>query len=113
MNNIFLINEYQLLAERTMNKLLSREETTNHALFEMCSELGEIHSAHQKKYQGHKIDEAHQREEVGDLLWGIAEYCTSNGWKMSEILGENIEKLKKRYPDGFSEYRSVHRDELE
>lgn len=110
MNNVFLINEYQILAARTINKELTSEKQLNHALYEMCGELGEIHSVFQKELQGHPVNEEHLKEEVGDLLWGIAELCTSKGWRMSEILGQNIEKLKKRYPDGFDSDRSVHRD---
>ena len=28
-----------------------------------------------------------------------------------EIMAQNIEKLRKRYPDGFDAERSVHREE--
>ena len=49
------VNEYQELAGRTINHNLSREEMLRHALFEMCGELGEIHSIYQKVYQGHQI----------------------------------------------------------
>lgn len=109
MRNIFLINEYQILAGRTINDKLTSEQQLNHALFEICGECGEIHSIYQKELQGHPIDMIHLKEEIGDLTWGIAELCTHYGWHMSEILGQNIEKLKLRYPEGF-ENRSVNRD---
>ena len=48
--------------------------------------------------------------EVGDLLWGIAEYCTAKGWSMDVVAERNIEKLRKRYPEGFDAKRSVHRE---
>lgn len=104
------LNQYQELAGRTMNHNLSREETLRHSLFEMCAELGEIHSIYQKVYQGHKIEVEELKQEVGDLLWGVAEFCTVNGWWMEEIAQKNVEKLKKRYPDGFSEDRSLNRE---
>ena len=103
------VNEYQEMAGRTINHNLNREEQLRHALFEMCGELGEIHSIYQKVYQGHKIKVDDLKAEVGDLLWGIAEFCTVNGWWMEEICDRNIEKLKRRYPDGLSEDRSVNR----
>lgn len=104
-------NEYQKLAQRTINPELTWEQVRNHALFEMCSELGEIHSFFQKQYQGHPIDGTKLQKEIGDLLWGIAELCTCGGFSMDDIAWQNIEKLRKRYPDGFSTERSLHREE--
>ena len=105
------INEYQQLAARTINRSLTKEEMLRHSLFEMCSELGEVQGIYQKVYQGHKVKVDDLKKEVGDLLWGVAEFCTVNGWEMSEIAQMNIEKLRKRYPDGFKEERSLVRDE--
>lgn len=81
-----------------------------HALHEMAGEVGEIHSLFQKVYQGHELDGEELQYEVGDLLWGIAELCTARGWDMGVIAERNILKLKRRYPDGFSEERSLHRE---
>lgn len=105
------MDEYQSAAARTMNRNLSKEETLRHALFEMCGELGEIHSIYQKVYQGHKILTEDLKKEVGDLLWGIAEFCTVNGWSLDAVAQMNIDKLKARYPDGFDERKSLFRDE--
>ena len=107
----FTFDEYQKLARRTQNKDLSARQRTEHALFEMASEIGEIHAFFQKKYQGHDIDEKKLEDEVGDLLWGIAEFCDVYGWSMADVAMRNIEKLRKRYPDGFDPERSVHRNE--
>ena len=79
------LNEYQILAGRTINHGLSAAMTQLHALHEMASE-------------------------VGDLLWGIAELCTVRGWCMDDVAAKNIQKLKKRYPDGFDAERSLHRE---
>ena len=32
------------------------------------------------------------------------------GLPLEEIMAQNIEKLRKRYPDGFDAERSVHRE---
>ena len=105
------INEYQQLAARTINPELTVERQENHALHLIASECGEIHAHYQKVYQGHPLDEVKLRYEVGDLLWGIAELCTAKGWNMDAVAERNIEKLRKRYPDGFDAERSVHREE--
>ena len=105
------VGTYQELAERTINKNLTTDEQINHALFGMSGEVGEILSIYQKQYQGHEIDEEELKKEVGDLIWFVAEYCTVMGWEMDEILYKNINKLKRRYPDGFEAERSVNREE--
>lgn len=103
--------EYQKLAARTMNGDFVPREQGMHALFGMVGEIGEIHSVYQKLYQGHDFDVNHLKSELGDLLWFIAEYCTSHGWDLDEIMQMNIDKLKKRYPEGFEVDRSLNREE--
>lgn len=105
------LDEYQEQAARTINPRLRKEEVLRHSLFEMCGELGEIHSIYQKVYQGHQIRTADLKAEIGDLLWGIAEFCTVNGYSLNEIAKGNIDKLKKRYPAGFEPERSLNRGE--
>lgn len=77
----------------------------------MVGEIGELHSLYQKVFQGHKFDEEHAKKELGDLLWFVAEYCTSHGWNLEDVMALNIEKLMKRYPDGFDSEHSLHRAE--
>lgn len=103
------MNEYQRLAARTIRSDMGNIAMTNHALHGMVSEVGELHGLHQKVYQGHMLDEEHAKKELGDALWFIAEYCTAHGWNLGDIGQLNIDKLKARYPEGFSEERSLHR----
>lgn len=104
-------NEYQVLAARTINKDLNRDQQILHSLHGMVGEIGEIHSLYQKVYQGHAMDKTHLKKEVGDLLWFIAEFCESNGFGMEEVMTLNIEKLKARFPDGFEVDKSLNRKE--
>lgn len=103
--------EYQELAARTINNELEMFQLHQHALHGMASEIGEIHSIYQKGYQGHTVDKDHIKSELGDLLWFIAEYCTSHGWDLDEIMQMNIDKLKARYPEGFEVDKSLNRAE--
>lgn len=105
------MNEYQALAARTINKTTNRAQQELHALHGMSGEVGELHSIYQKFYQNHPLDHDHAKKELGDLLWFIAEYCTANGWDLSDIAIGNIEKLRARYPEGFDPQRSLHRAE--
>lgn len=112
-------NEYQVLAARTISKSLTSWGATQHALFGMASEVGELHGIFQKKLQHGYIlgldsvdpDAEHVKKEVGDILWFVAEFCTANDWDLEDIMQMNIDKLKARYPDGFSVEKSLHRKE--
>lgn len=104
-------NEYQKLASRTIAEDMSCKDMGDHALHGMSGEVGEIHSIYQKVYQGHKMDPWHIKKEVGDLLWFVAEFCTAWGWRLEDVMEENIDKLRKRYPDGFEVERSLNRKE--
>ena len=103
-------NEYQRLAERTIDKKLLPKEIEYHALHGIVGEVGELHSIYQKRYQGHlPTDWNHVQLELGDLLWFIAEYCTVMGWNLEDIMQMNIDKLKARYPEGFDVEHSLYR----
>lgn len=102
-------NEYQKLAARTIKQGFTHREAEYHALHGMVGEIGELHSMYQKTYQGHSFSEEHAKKELGDLLWFIAEYCTTSGWWLEDIMQLNIDKLKARYPDGFEEAKSLNR----
>ena len=103
------LNEYQRLAERTINKGLFEYQNELHALHGLSSEVGEIHALYQKVYQGHIFDKDHLQKEIGDLLWFIAELCTINDLKLEDVAQANIDKLKARYPEGFEIEKSLHR----
>ena len=68
---------------------------------------------HYKKYmhQGHDIDYNHMAEEAGDVLWYLAEIADALGVTLEDIARRNIDKLLKRYPDGFDPERSINREE--
>lgn len=60
---------------------------------------------------GHDLDKDALAEELGDVLWYCAELAAGLNLPLSEIAGRNIEKLKRRYPNGFEAERSIHRDQ--
>ena len=103
-------NEYQQLARRTQNPDLNQVEQKAHALHGLAAEVGEIHSIYQKVYQGHMMDYQALEDELGDLLWFIAETCDVCEFTLDGVAQRNIIKLRKRYPEGFDEERSVHRE---
>ena len=63
-----------------------------------------------KKYlfQGHELDKEKIINELGDIAWYLAEAATALNVTLEEILIENINKLKERYPEGFDSDRSIN-----
>lgn len=104
--------EYQKLAMRTCSiPYKNKEGRLHHAVFGLTSEAGEVAGILQKVYQGHEFDKEHIKKELGDCLWMIAEACEALDLDMDDVMHTNIDKLKARYPEGFSADRSLHRKE--
>lgn len=106
------INEYQNLAMRTVNPDLDKDQMLINAVMGLCGESGEAIDIVKKWYaHGHELDREHLKKELGDIAWYIAEAATALGLTLDEILEANIDKLRKRYPEGFATERSVDRAE--
>ena len=106
------INEYQTVALRTAqtDKLTANELLLNSALG-LCGESGEVADLLKKyHFQGHDLDVEHIAKELGDVAWYLAVGAYSIGYDLEKILQMNVDKLKARYPNGFSTDRSLHRD---
>ena len=104
-------NEYQGLAMRTSNHELSKEDHLLNGVLGLAGESGEIADLIKKnRMQGHALDIEHVAKELGDVCWYIAETATAIGCDLETIMKMNIEKLKKRYPQGFSSERSQNRE---
>jgi len=96
-------NEYQELVKRTMKGFPnSLSELASWGLG-ISGEAGDVAGCI-KKTLFHQNDQTKGiRENLGDVAWYLAAICNHFGWKLEDILTENIEKLKQRYPNGFTE----------
>ena len=101
------INEYQVLAMTTLNPALSKKDVLINSVMGLCGESGEAIDIVKKWLaQGHELDKAHLAKELGDIAWYLAEAATALDLSLEEILQANLDKLKKRYPEGFDTNRS-------
>jgi NTP pyrophosphatase (non-canonical NTP hydrolase) len=107
------INEYQKAALRTANSEMSDDLILN-GILGLCGETGEV-SDHIKKYmfQGHELDTDKLVNELGDVCWYIAILASGLNVDLETVMKKNIEKLQRRYPDGFDTSRSLHRPQGE
>lgn len=106
------INEYQKLAMVTLNPELDKKDVLINGVMGLCGESGEAIDIVKKHLaQGHELDKEELAKELGDVAWYLAETATAIGYDLEDIFQMNIDKLKKRYPEGFSVEKSVNRNE--
>ena len=103
--------EYQEKALRTANKL-TRSELILNGVMGMNGEAGEcIDLVKKHLFQGHNLDERKLKDELSDVLWYVAITCEGLGITMDEVMQHNVEKLLRRYPNGFGAEESINREE--
>ena len=106
------INEYQQLAMTTLNPALSKKDVLINGVMGLCGESGEAIDIVKKHLaQGHELDRDKLIKELGDIAWYLAETAFALDVPLEEVLQRNINKLRERYPEGFSTEKSIHRNE--
>lgn len=122
------LNEYQRLALRTARTDHAGPPTSLNWIMGLVGEAlelaqltGDISPAlasgrvmeHVKKvfYHGHEPDIGIIKKELGDILWYLAVMANNVGLKLDDIATSNIDKLRERYPEGFSAEKSINRKE--
>ena len=93
---------YQLATLRTWRyKPGSRDSILNAALG-LAGEVGEyVEMVKKDFFHGIPIDHGKVLKEQGDILYYVSRALDDFHFNMSEAAGGNIEKLQKRYPEGF------------
>jgi NTP pyrophosphatase (non-canonical NTP hydrolase) len=103
------MNEYQALALRTASNT-GPDRLLLNGVMGLCGEAGECIDVVKKHlFQGHELDRAKLIDEAGDCLWYLAVLASALDVPLADIAGGNVDKLKKRYPDGFEAEKSVCR----
>ena len=116
-------NQYQLAAKRTFPNTAIQKDRIIEKLrlmpelsqilvagMKLSSESGELNDALVKHIcYNQPLDIENIIEECGDLLWYIALILDHCNIDMEVCMAENIEKLKIRYPEKFTEKDAVER----
>ena len=106
------VTEYQKLAMTTLNPKLDKKDVLINGVMGLCGESGEAIDIVKKWLaQGHELDREKLAKELGDIAWYLAETAYALDLSLEDIFRANIEKLKKRYPAGFSSERSLNREQ--
>lgn len=105
------LDSYQSFTKITCNHELNQKETLITGVMGLCGESGEVIDIVKKWYaQGHDLDPNKIKDELGDVCWYISCICNALDININEVFQTNIDKLKKRYPNGFTIYDSINRD---
>lgn len=108
------LDEYQEKAMRTAMDFEQEEDALSYAAMAVAGEAGEYMNIVKKQvYHGHEAGQEAidaMADELGDIQWGVAYAAWILGIPLSVIASKNLEKLQKRYPDGFDPERSRNRN---
>ena len=108
-NDGITANDYQRACLRTATS--DKSEWLENAIYGIIGEAGEIVDLVKKhKWQGHELDREALILEGGDCAWYLSLLMSAVDCTLGEMYEKNIEKLKRRYPEGFSKERSVNRE---
>jgi NTP pyrophosphatase (non-canonical NTP hydrolase) len=102
------LDEYQAEAVRTLGSGPGSARTT--LGLGITGEAGEVADLIKKETgHGHPAQADLILDELGDVLWYVAALAQSYGFTLSDVAAQNVAKLRRRYPDGFSTDRSLNR----
>jgi len=105
------IEKYLIETQRTLPNLGTSEANNLHMALGISTEAGELLDIFKKRFAYKKtLDWVNVKEELGDLMWYISNFCAINGFDFEEILELNINKLKTRFPEKFTEHKANNRD---
>ena len=101
---------YKEQVQRTYNSK-DKDADLVHSALGLVTEAGEVADVAKKMIAYGKIpDEVNIQEELGDLMFYLADICTKRGYSFANILTTNIKKLENRYPEKFTNEAALNRD---
>jgi NTP pyrophosphatase (non-canonical NTP hydrolase) len=108
-------NEYQQLAGRTLIDapgfaISDQDIMILWNAIGLGGEAGEVLDLCKKGIlHQHGLNRDELRKELGDVLWYVAALCSTAGIDMGDVMQHNIDKLRTRYPEGYTSADSQRR----
>jgi NTP pyrophosphatase (non-canonical NTP hydrolase) len=107
--------EYKKETQRTCPNLEDnlREGLVNelHMVIGISTEAAELLDAYKKHFAyGKELDTTNVGEEIADIMWYVSNLCTMLNIDLEEMLQRNIDKLKARYPEKFTQENALNRN---
>lgn len=96
----------------TLDPALDKKDVLINGVMGLCGESGEAIDIVKKwLMQGHELDKKHLVRELGDVAWYLAEAATALDVPLEAVFQGNLDKLRRRFPNGFDTGASVNRKE--
>ena len=101
------LKEYQEFCKKGLRK----GNNSNVFALGLGGETGEVLEVIKKSLRDEKpIDLSHLKEELGDVMWYVANLCSSYDLSLQNIIDENVDKLSKRYSKEIREEEQINVD---
>ncbi|MEA3429987.1 MAG: nucleoside triphosphate pyrophosphohydrolase family protein [Nanoarchaeota archaeon] len=97
-----MLKEYQKLCKLSAKSFKTPEKEIFTWGLGIAGEAGDVASCIKKTFVHDNDKREGIKENIGDTLWYAAMICNYFGWELEDIMKANLEKLKKRYPEGFT-----------
>lgn len=82
-----------------------------HCAIGVATESGELMDQFKRHiYYGKPLDVVNIKEELGDKMWYIMNLCRLLDLNLEEIMDININKLRVRFPDKFTNEAALNRN---
>ncbi len=95
---------------RTVRTELTERDRLLMGALGISGEAGEVADSLKKMlFHGHPLDVPSVADELGDVMWYVVLLCDTLGLTLDDVLVRNVEKRRKRYPEGFTPERSIDR----
>ena len=100
--------EYQEFASNALQPKFKGETGLYGFALGLGGETGEVLDAIKKRefYERKDIPIEHIEEELGDVMWYIANICTRYGISLDDVLVKNVKKLNERYQKLYEQERN-------
>lgn len=106
------LGRYQIESKRTMPTATPEIKDRLVAALGLAGEAGEVIDLLKKvEGHGHQLEHHKLLHELGDVLWYVAAIATYYNLNLDTVAIENIAKLRRRYPEGFSTEASKGRQD--
>jgi len=107
------IKEYMVESSRTCPDLGSDLNNQLHMSIGASTEANELLDAYKAWFAyGKELDKVNVSEEIFDCFWYLVNLCRMLDIDIEKGLQTNIDKLRVRYPEKFTEYHALNRDLL-
>lgn len=87
------LDDYQIAARQTL--MVAKEDELNHAIVGLLGEAGELANKYKKNlYFNGDYDLS---DELGDVLWFVAETASALGLSLDDLARQNLDKVRRKY----------------